>query len=483
MMNLDIYLEKDVLRRIKFVEYLYLSGPCDPQALTEDLQISLQTLKNDFTRIQNELEAYIDKADFEKQSVAMTFKHHVPLPQLTREIYKNSKFTRVLYRVLNGDDDNASISQQEFISTSNVYKIMNNINILYSELDLYHHELRYRLLMNDLFTKIDFVDEYIIEEIWEDARQILDHLIDEKTVYIHPFNYDIIVMNIYLSLLRAIDHPLTFDIEMFRFLDNNLIYQDLCEYYRRYHDTPYYRQEAAITTIIYLQNINYKDYVLAQTFQQQHWSELTHYHTSLYYLYLQLMSLKQRPIIDELSIQRTFERLMFNSWVGIPAFTPHYHIAADDHQYTRFRQIFIRWNHEQYDQSILLQDSNLKELYHLFSHTMLSHSNYYTCNIVTTSQDRFTLFFNFFYKYLSSSQFKINSTMFYSMDELPNELFQYPYIIICDRELEDLRFRFAENIFPFSPNTLRHDTRHLLNHLIDDTINHNDDTPPIDGLL
>lgn len=475
-MNLDFYLEKDILRRVKFLEYLYHRKTCEIPDLIDDLKVSLQTLRNDFKRLSHDLEGYIDVANFDKYSVTMTFKMHFPLDQLTQIVYKDSKFTRILYRTLNGDYDYNSMSQKEFISTSNVYKITNNINLFLTELDIPNNELRYRLLMNDIFTKIDFADEYIIEEVWEEARHILDHLIDEKTIYVHSFDYDIIVMNIYLALTRAEEHPLIFDIQSFQLFEDECVYQELCEYYREAFQTPYYKQEAAITTMIYIQHVNYKEYVLAQTAQQKHWMLLTQLHTPVYYLYLQCMSLEQKPIIDELALQRTFERLLFNSWVGLPIFTPHYLIREDDYNYQRFCQLFIRWGQD-LEEPIQLQERNLSAFYHLFHNTSLSHANYYTCNIVTTSQDRFTLFFNFFYQYLSSSQFKINSTIFYSMDELPNEIFQFPYIIICDRELEDHRFQNAENIFYFSPDTLRHDVKHLLNCLLNNVMSEDTKQP------
>ena len=40
-MNLDFYLEKDILRRVKFLEYLYHRKTCEIPDLIDDLKVSL----------------------------------------------------------------------------------------------------------------------------------------------------------------------------------------------------------------------------------------------------------------------------------------------------------------------------------------------------------------------------------------------------------------------------------------------------------
>lgn len=367
----------------------------------------------------------------------------------------------------NPDLTMVDLREAEFISESNAFRILSNIKLYLTENDILQNEVRYRMLMNGCYARIDFAEEYIDLFLWHKAKTILENIIDERIVHFNAFDAKIVVMNIYLALSRNEEHPLQISLRHFGFLLEDATYQKLKENYQKEMSKENAEIEAILTTLVYHQFVNYKDYTVSQTFQKMHWNALTNQHNQVYFLYIQLITLSNRPIIDESSFQRQFERLLLTGWIGLTLFTPHFLIDSHSFNYQQFRQIILRWNAEN-PIPLNLQENSIQGFYYLYKNILITHDNYYTCNIVATNQDQFTFMFNFFFKYINSTQFKINSTIFYTLDELPEELFSYPYIVICDHSLYQENYKNAKNIFPFSVDTIRQDTQRLINSVFDD---------------
>lgn len=97
---MDFYIEKDIIHRIKLVKFIYSHNYCLIDELLNELQISLQTLKNDFKRININIEEFILTSHINSKEINITFKLNIPLLQITQKLYNESKFVRSLYRLL-----------------------------------------------------------------------------------------------------------------------------------------------------------------------------------------------------------------------------------------------------------------------------------------------------------------------------------------------------------------------------------------------
>ncbi|CAM3963410.1 hypothetical protein [Catellicoccus marimammalium] len=465
---MDFYIEKDVIRRIKLVEFIYSHNHCLVDEILNELKISLQTLKNDFKRVNIDIEEFILTSHINSKEISITFKTNIPLLQITQKLYNESKFVRSLYRALHTSDLTiAELREAEFISESNAFRILSNVKLYLTEHDILKNEVRYRMLVNATYARIDFADEYIDQFLWHKAKIILENIIDKRTVHFNDFDAKIVIMNIYLALSRNEEHPLQISLRQFAFLLEDPTYPKLKREYEKEMSKEKAEIEAVLTTLVYHQFANYKDYTVSQPFQKTHWNALTAQHNQVYALYIQLITLSSRTIIDESSFQRQFERVLFNGWVGINLFTPHFLIDSHSFNYQQFRQVILRWNAEN-PIALNLQENSIKGFYYLYKNILATHDNYYVCNIVATNQDQFTFIFNFFFKYISSAQFKINSTIYYTLDELPEEYFNYPYIIICDHSLYKENYKNAKNLFPFAVDTIRQDTQRLIDSIFED---------------
>lgn len=84
---MDFYIEKDIIRRIKLVEFIYSHNHCLVDETLNELKISLQTLKNDFKRINIDIEEFISTSHINSKEISITFKTNIPLLQITQKLY------------------------------------------------------------------------------------------------------------------------------------------------------------------------------------------------------------------------------------------------------------------------------------------------------------------------------------------------------------------------------------------------------------
>lgn len=134
---MDFYIEKDVIRRIKLVEFIYSHNHCLVDEILNELKISLQTLKNDFKRVNIDIEEFILTSHINSKEISITFKTNIPLLQITQKLYNESKFVRSLYRALqNPDLTMTELREAEFISESNAFRILSNIKLYLTEHDI-----------------------------------------------------------------------------------------------------------------------------------------------------------------------------------------------------------------------------------------------------------------------------------------------------------------------------------------------------------
>lgn len=463
-MEFDIYLEKDVLTHINITEHLYFYH----KATLEDLMVHLDCSKSTLNRyIQDILELlapYIKESDYNSQYIEVIFKPHVSLTDLTRPIYSQSKWLRLLFRLLNNDTQPFSLCEKEFISRSKVYQLIKSVNIFITEYELDKHELRYRALYSFLFLHLDIATDYLIDDLFAKAQYILDDLLQHHhDVYLDDIDRQYILIHFYLSVWRMTEHPVDIDSYEFEYLEHNKTFERLLSFYKgmtQHHAV----EEAMIATIIYEQNISYHNYFLAQTNQESYWNALIQKHSAVYYLYIQCMTLNKSVFIDEISMQKRFQTVLFYAWIGFFPYPRHYHIDKNNYDYQNFCNVFLRWNRE-FQYHLSFKEEYFEYLYDFIQKTAIPRQHTYVLSIVTSTQDKFTVFYNYFNTYWNNQAFTVNPTIFHCLDELNDNMFQLPHIIICDRLLESHHHK-SDNIFYFDLNTLKEDSITLLNALL-----------------
>ena len=462
-MSLLNYMEKDIARRIKIVEFIYSKSTCSISELQSFFQVSLPTLRSDFVKIQQQLDDLIITSQWTAKAMTITFKSNTSLLQITNVLYNDSKFIRILYRLLQEPSLSiVKIQQLEFLSESAAAKTYHQVQQFLKERGIFISERRYRLLLTCLYAKVDEKLRSIDPFYWQKAKVLFDKLEDKELMFFDSFSKDLVIMTIYLALTRKDISFLNLDPLQFQYLMDSPIYKKALTFYKQslYKETA--TNEAIMTTLIFMQFVNYKEMTYANLCHRQYFLKLTAQHVSVQQLYLQLMTLSSKEIIDEVSFQRLFMKALFNAWVGLEVFTTHYLIDTTDYQYLTFFRTFERWK-KIGDYPITLQNANIAECFYWYQHLMTTPLPY-TCQIVCTNQNQFTFFYHYLEKYLSHSQFKINQHALYSMEEVPEVMFSSPYLIICEHSLYEEKTK-SNNIFSFSIDNIVHDIEHMIQQL------------------
>lgn len=269
---------------------------------------------------------------------------------------------------------------------------------------------------------------------------------------------------LYLAIHRSEKNPINIQKWEFQHLKNDSFYTFFEIKFNRL-GISHYEEEAAFVAMVCHLLAQYDDYVLLQTNHQTLWNALIRSYPSIYQLYIQIMTMNSQPIIDETSLQHRLCALVFNAWIEYPFLSNHVLVSDDNDNLHKLSALLREWQ-PVYQNKLHFPGIAVKFFIFYYDYSLLTYDNYYTCNIVATSSDQFAFLFNFFYKYLSSSRFKINSTIFYSLDDIPEELFHYPYVVICERQLYQPDIE-ADNIFPFSVDSLKENLFFMLSNLLD----------------
>lgn len=467
MMEFDIYLEKDILTHIKIVEHLYFYHKAILTDLMDHLNCSKSTLNHYIKDILELLAPYIKYSEYNSQYIEVILQPNVSLTDLTRPIYSRSKWLRILFRMVNGDTQPLSLCDKEFISRSKAYQLIKSVNIFMTEYEITTHELRFRTLYSFLFLHLDIANDYLIDDLFAQANYILDDLLHHnKDVYLEGSERQYILIYFYLSLWRMPEHPVQIEAYEFDYLEHECIYERITSYYQGINIHAY-KQEAMISSIIYDQNISYNNYFLAQTHQERYWNNLIQKHSAVYYLYIQCMTLNKLVFIDEISMQKHFQKVLFYAWIGFFPYPTHYHIDKNSYEYQNFCNIFLRWNRE-FHYHLPFKEEYFEYLYYFIQKTAIPKQHTYVLSIVASTQDQFTVFYNYFNTYWNNHAFTVNPTIFHSLEELSDDMFQLPHIIICDKVLQNNRYQ-QHNIFYFDLNTLKQDSVILLDALLNNS--------------
>lgn len=464
---LDDLIEKDVLRRAKLCEYIYTHHDPSVKCVCDILGVSYSTLKNDMLKLTDLLHEYVEKFCIEDNRIILTFQKgkYLDLATILRCVYQESIFMRLLCRALNGDTlKPEDIAGRELVSVSKVYQYRQDVRKLIYNEHLEDNEKKYRTMLLDVEAKTNISKEYILARDYDEARRLLKEFTECYTsLEFSEATIDMMRGLLYLAIHRSDKHPINIQKWEFQHLKNDSFYMFFVPKFKQL-GMSHYEEEAAFVSMICHLLMQYNDYVILQTKHVTLWNSLISSYPSIYQLYIQVLTMNSQPIIDEVSLQRHLCELLFYSWVDWPLLAHHVLIQKEDPNLQKLFSLLMEWG-PTYQHNLQFQRMVVESFIFYYAHSLLTYDNCYTCNIVATSSDRFAFLFNFFYKYLSSSQFKINSTIFYSLDEVPEELFHYPYVIICEQPLYQSNIE-SENIFPFTLDNMKENLLSMLSKLL-----------------
>lgn len=466
---IDELIEKDVLRRAKLCEFLYTHHDPSVECVCDVLGVSQLTLKKDMTKVMDLLHNYIEEFGIQGNRIILTFQRgkYLDLNSILQFIYQESIFMRLLCRALNGDSlKPEDIARKESISVSKVYQYRQDVRKLLYDAHLDDSERKYRAMLLDVESKTNISKEYILARDCDEARRLLKEFREDHI----SLNFSVSAMKmmqelLYLAIHRNEKHPINIQKWEFQHLKKDSFYTFFELKFRKL-GLKNFEEEAAFVSMVGHLLVQYSEYAILQTNYLMLWNELIRHYPPIYQLYVQVLTMNSQTIVDEMSLQRHLCELLFASWIDYPLLTHHVLVNPDNQNLYKLSKLLGDWE-PTYQNKLQFSEMAMESFIFYYNHSLLTHNNGYICHIVATSSEQFAFLFNFFYKYLNSSQFKINSTIFYSLDDIPEELFHYPYVIICEQPLYQSNIE-ADNIFPFAIDSLRENLLSMISKLLDE---------------
>lgn len=120
---IEKYIEKEIMRQVKLVEYLYEYKKLSIVDLATRLDVSYNTVKRDIQSLTIHLKEYIEQFEFAKTHVSIYFYSTYTRYDLILKLYDHSKVLNVCLNYLNGDDDYLSIVKNEYVSPSKAFQL------------------------------------------------------------------------------------------------------------------------------------------------------------------------------------------------------------------------------------------------------------------------------------------------------------------------------------------------------------------------
>lgn len=467
---LDELIEKDVLRRAKLCEFLYTHHDPSVEYVCDVLGVSQSTLKKDMTKVMDLLDDCIEEFCIKGNRIILTFQRgkYLDLNSILQFVYQESIFMRLLCRALNGDAlKPEDVARKESISVSKVYQYRQDVRKLVYEAHLDNSERKYRAMLLDVEAKTNISKEYILARDCDEARRLLKEFVEcHSSLNFSTSATKMMQELLYLTIHRSEQHPINIQKWEFQHLKQDSFYTFFERKFRNL-GLKNFEEEAAFVSMVGHLLVQYSEYAILQTNYLMLWNELIRHYPSIYQLYIQVLTMNSQTIMDEMSLQRHLCKLLFDSWIEYPLLSHHVLVDPDNQNLYKLSKLLRDWE-PTYQNKLQFPEMAMRSFIFYYDHSLLTYNNGYICNIVATSSKQFAFLFNFFYKYLNSSQFKINSTIFYSLDDIPEELFHYPYVIVCEQPLYQSNIG-ADNIFPFAVDSLKENLLAMLSKLLSAT--------------
>lgn len=89
---IENFIEKDIVRQVKLTEYLYELKTLSVKDVAKRLNVTFNTVKRDFAKINIILEDYIDYHETSSTTIEISFYTAISRYDLIKELYKESRF-------------------------------------------------------------------------------------------------------------------------------------------------------------------------------------------------------------------------------------------------------------------------------------------------------------------------------------------------------------------------------------------------------
>lgn len=479
---IEAFIEKDIIRQVKLIEYLYEMETLTLREVAKRLQVTTNTVKRDFSKIVLLLEEQIECSEITSTKISMIFNSSFTRYDLIKRIYQDSYFLKTCTYYLLGESDYLTLVESEFISVAKAFTIKKQVEnyfkaagIMDENNTFINNEIRYRLVLISVWMRCDLLDKLIVPNKYKAATIFVDQLLFK---FANGFEknkreYQFLLLNTYLSITRFKDCSLHYDKEAITYLKNTPTFQQLMEV----NDLVLTNEPLPETEIQYLTSIyktiplNTSNYLIVEMNYQRERELMIEKNLVVRQLLKNFENEFSADLFQHILFEKPFMNFIYSLWLDTQAFSVEKHFYLSDQQLQlveRIKHVLASWQtYFHLETEITFNQTTLEKFCSQVTVSLLQkRSAKFVFFFVAEDELSHTIYRENLKRWLNLDYNVIDSTMYYSLDELPVYVKEWPSIIICERSLKyDFTISNSLMLFPISRNSIIEDTQTILSYV------------------
>ncbi len=467
---IEEYIEKDILRQIKLVEFFFDLNKLNIKELAIYMNVSSKTIKNDLEKISILLNDYLDFFEFEGTFCKIKFNSKKTRYFLIKHIYQESKFLKVCSRYISGDYSYLKIVENEFISVSKAFQLKKRVEAFLEKLQLHeNNELSYRYFILSVWMRCDQLDTTVSTKKWQQSKIFVDSLLHRFSNRLNEQEYTFFIKSVYLSIERHTNDKFFFskNVTNINFIAESNTFKEI----EKLVNIHLKELSGNIQEIIYLTSLyslmplnvsNYSSIRITHEYQRTRALQNFPSITKLIELFETKFNMHLR---GNIYFEKSFFFFIASAFFGIQMFLVEKHYFLNKNQQVvlrKIKNILNFWEQNYLDTKFMVSSISL-ERFCVEIYPILVNEIKKTFTIMIVAENEFS---HIFYRellsyYLNENYAILDDTLYYSLDEIPNYYEQG--IIICDRHLIKQKTKINKyQMYPISVNYSKKDIEKII---------------------
>lgn len=479
---IEAFIEKDIIRQVKLIEYIYELEKLTLREVAKRLQVTTNTVKRDFRQISLILEEQIECSTITSTTISMIFNSSFTRYDLIKIIYQDSYFLKTCAYYLLGKSDYLTLVESEFISVAKAFTIKKQVENYFKAAGIMDensvfidNEIRYRLVLISVWMRCDLLDELIAPNKYQTATLFVDQVLFKfaNGYEKNKREYQFLLLNTYLSISRFKDFSLNYEKEAITYLKNTPTFQQLMDV----NELILTNEPLPETEIQYLASIyktiplNTSNYLIVEMNYQRERELMIDKNTIVRQLLKNFEDEFGADLFNHILFEKPFMNFIYSLWQETQVFSVEKHVYLSDQQLQlveRSKQVLVSWQTQFHlETEIMFNQTTLERFCSQVTVSLLQKRRpKFVFFFIAEDELSHTIYRENLKRWLNLDYNIMDSTMYYSIDELPIYVKEWPSIIICERSLKyDFKMSNSLTFFPISRNSILEDTKIILSYV------------------
>lgn len=475
---IENYIEKDILRQVKLIEYLFEMKSIPLLDLTTNLKVTSLTLKNDLNKILTYLPENSYSSSVKNNTISISFNQPVQRYDITKKIYSQSQFLKTCAKFIQNKTDYLTLVEEEFISITQAFRLkkktlayLKRLNLLDNNENInYTNELQLRNFIISIWIRLGIPTEDLDENILKKAKAFVIHIEDHFKYSLKELEFNILVALSYLLFSRTNKLVFSSSVEL-KHITSTFFYLQLEKILiKMFPDISFLQYEigyfAIYMRIISLNQTNYQFLLEDHDYTQ---SEMLYKYDELHFLIKKFEIKFNIKLQNNTIFTQALTNLIYSTWLDIQTqfVEKHYYLNKNQIIYKN-KVISILNNWSKSYPKITFNELAINRFcsltYSLLGTTKLENTKF-CISIVAEDEFSHILFRESLSKWLNNPNIIINNTLYYSIESIELNTKIWTSIILCERSL--ITNHSLDNIifFLISRNSVFDDLQLLLKFL------------------